>query len=105
MTVLAGMGKVKVRVKYADQKGNSWKKKKKDYLHKHLQSYQLFNILLIFNILTIIDILSMYSTCLHIQFNPFLPRPAKTTSFVNLLCLRGDDFTFQGRASGWERVK
>ena len=42
----------------------------------------------------------MYSTCLHIQFNPFLPRPAKTTSFVNLLCLRGDDFTFQGRASG-----
>ena len=31
-TVLAGLGKVKVRVKYADQKGNSWKKKKRRLL-------------------------------------------------------------------------
>ena len=36
---------------------------------------------------------------------PFPPRVAKTSSFVILLCLMSDDFTHQGRASGWERVK
>ena len=34
----------------------------------------------------------------------FPPKPAKTNSFVILLCLTPDDFTHQGRASGWERV-
>ena len=38
------------------------------------------------------------------EFN-FSPRPAKATPFVILLCLMPDDFTRQGRASGWERVK
>ena len=37
--------------------------------------------------------------------NPFSPRPAKTVHFVSLLCLTLYDFTRQGRASGWERVK
>ena len=32
-------------------------------------------------------------------------RLAKTGPFVILLCLTPDDFTRQGRASGWERVK
>ena len=36
------------------------------------------------------------------NFNP--PRPAKTGPFIILLCLTPDDFTCQGRASGWERV-
>ena len=42
-----------------------------------------------------------------------LSRPAQTSLFINLLCQRKtillfltpDDFTHQGRASGWERVK
>ena len=34
-----------------------------------------------------------------------LKRPAQTGSFnINLLCLTPDNFTRQGRASGWERV-
>ena len=33
------------------------------------------------------------------------PRLAKTVPFVILLCLTPDDFTRQGRSSGWERVK
>ena len=39
------------------------------------------------------------------EFNLSSPRPAKTVPFVILLCLTPDDFTRQGRASGWERVK
>ena len=35
----------------------------------------------------------------------FPPRPAETAPFVILLCLTPNDFTHQGRASGWERVK
>ena len=42
---------------------------------------------------------------LAIEVNPFSPRPAKTVHFVILLCLTLYDFTRQGRASGWERVK
>ena len=37
----------------------------------------------------------MYST----SFNPFPPRPA-----IILLCIMQENFTHQGRASGWERV-
>ena len=39
---------------------------------------------------------------LHLNLSS--PRPAKTVSFVVLLCLTPDDFTRQWRASGWERV-
>ena len=39
------------------------------------------------------------------SINPFSPRPAQTVPFVSLLCLMLYDFTRQGRASGWERVK
>ena len=39
------------------------------------------------------------------HFNPFPPRVAKSSHFVSLLCLTPDDFTRQGRAPGWERVK
>ena len=42
--------------------------------------------------------------CPSLFLNPFSPRPAKTVPFVILLCLTPDDFTRQGRASGWERV-
>ena len=37
--------------------------------------------------------------------NLFSPRPTKTVPFVSLLCLMLYDFTRQGRASEWERVK
>ena len=37
-------------------------------------------------------------------FNPFPPRPAKTSPFTILLCLMPDDCTHQGRASAWELV-
>ena len=36
--------------------------------------------------------------------NLFSPTPAKTIPFVVSLCLTPDDFTRQGRASGWEMV-
>ena len=36
--------------------------------------------------------------------NPSPPRLTKTGSFVILLCLTPDNFTHQGRASGWESV-
>ena len=39
------------------------------------------------------------------RVNVMPPKLAKTNSFVILLCLTPDDFTCQGRASGWERVK
>ena len=42
--------------------------------------------------------------CPSLFLNPFPLRPAKTVPFVILLCLTPDDFTYQGRASGWERV-
>ena len=35
------------------------------------------------------------------SFNPFPPKPAKTSPFVILLCLMPDDFT---SPSGWEKV-
>ena len=38
------------------------------------------------------------------SLNPFTPWPAKTVPFVIVLCLIPNDFTRQGRASGWERV-
>ena len=41
----------------------------------------------------------------HAFINSFSPRLAKTVPFVILLCLTPYDFTCQGRASGWERVK
>ena len=44
-------------------------------------------------------------TCPSLFLNPFSPRPAQTVPFVSLLCLMLYDFTRQGRASGWERVK
>ena len=44
-------------------------------------------------------------TCPSLFLNPFSPKPAKTVPFVSLLCLTLYDFTRQGRASGWERVK
>ena len=34
--------------------------------------------------------------------DPIPPRPAKSDSLVILHCLMSDDFTRQGRASGWE---
>ena len=43
--------------------------------------------------------------CPSLFLNPFSPRPAKTVTFVSLLCLTLYDFTRQVRASGWERVK
>ena len=43
--------------------------------------------------------------CPSLFLNPFSPRPAQTVPFVSLLCLTLYDFTRQGRASGWERVK
>ena len=43
--------------------------------------------------------------CPSLFLNPFPPRPAKTVPFVSLLCLTLYNFTRQGRASGWERVK
>ena len=39
-----------------------------------------------------------------VHFNFFPPEPAKTALFIILLCLTPDDFTRQGRTSGWERV-
>ena len=43
--------------------------------------------------------------CPSLFLNPFSPRLAQTIHFVILLCLTPDDFTRQGKASGWERVK
>ena len=36
--------------------------------------------------------------------NPFPPRLATTVPFVILLCLMPDNFTCQGKFSGWEKV-
>ena len=54
-------------------------KEKKNRLLKQI-NYQLFNILL-----------KTYANMFAYSFNPFPPRPAKTTPFVSLLCLRPDN--------------
>ena len=41
--------------------------------------------------------------CTSLFLNSFPPSVAKTALFVTLLCLTPDDFTPQGRTSGWER--
>ena len=43
--------------------------------------------------------------CPFLFLNPFPPRPNKIGPFVILLYLTPDDFTREGRASVWERVK
>ena len=43
--------------------------------------------------------------CPSLFLNLSSPRPVKTIPFVILLCLMPNDFTHQGRASRWERVK
>ena len=45
-----------------------------------------------------------YSSYKLLYFNYFPSKLAKTVPVVILLCLTPDDFTYQGRASGWERV-
>ena len=42
---------------------------------------------------------------MYLLLNSFPPRLAKTVLIVFLLCVTPDNFTHQGRASGWERVK
>ena len=50
--------------------------------------------------------MSCTNSCImnRVKVNLFSPRTAKTAPFVILLCLTPDNFTRQGRASGWERV-
>ena len=52
-----------------------------------------------FNVLT-----TSHGRCSTEHFNPFPPRPTKIGPFNILLCLTPDDFTHQGKASGWKRV-
>ena len=47
----------------------------------------------------------LFCVYFNLILSSFPPRLAKTAPFVILLCLTPDDFTCQGRASGWERVK
>ena len=44
------------------------------------------------------------SSSLITVVNPFLPRPTQTGPTLLFYYLMPDDFTPQGRASGWERV-
>ena len=39
------------------------------------------------------------NACIKLKFNPFPPRPAKTSPFVILLCLTQGNFTREGKAS------
>ena len=45
-----------------------------------------------------------WAICPFLFLNLFSPTPAKTVAFVILFCVTPDDFTRQGRASGWELV-
>ena len=42
---------------------------------------------------------------MHIRCVKLIQQSGNLSPFVILLCLTSDDFTCQGRASGWERVK
>ena len=44
------------------------------------------------------------SKAIQNYYNPFSPSLTQTGHFIILLRLTPDDFTRQGRASGWERV-